>query len=289
MHRRTTSRRNVATRRAQPLRHGARRDCSGEPRQSHERLRLFVPGPWRARRPAPFPGEGEARHLSLHGWRTVADGDVRLQAAAQPSQRRAVAGLRAAGAAAHRNVRQSVVAAARRVAVRVQPARGKRHLGQRSPASHREDRGRTVHRPLDVHRRDQPRPRDHVLPDRLADRRPSQHGLVDSLRVGQRQRGSPGVCRAHHSRQGRSTVLFAPLGKRLPSGAVSGPAVPERQGRGVVSGQPGWGDAREPPAAARSVAGPARARCRESSATRKSTRASPSTRCRTGCRRACPA
>ncbi len=67
-------------------------------------------------------------------------------------------------------------------------------------------RGRPVHRALDVHRGDQPRSRDHVLPDRLADRRPTEHGFVDSLRPRQRQRGPAGVCRADYARQGRSAA-----------------------------------------------------------------------------------
>ena len=179
--------------------------------------------------------------------------------------------------------------AARRVAVRVQSAREERHLGQRPPAPHREDRRRALHRPLDVHRGDQSRPRDHVLPDRLADRRPAEHGLVDSLRARQRQRGPAGVCRAHHARQGRSAALLPPLGQRIPAGAASGRAVPERQGRGVVPGESGRRDAREPAAGARSAYGTCTRTPPRRSATRKSTPASPSTRCRTGCRRACPA
>ena len=95
------------------------------------------PGPRRARRAVPRSAEGQARHLSVHGRRAVADGDVRLQAGAEPAQRRAAARFGPPGAAAHRHVGQPVVAAARRVAVRVQPARRQRHLGQRSAAAHR--------------------------------------------------------------------------------------------------------------------------------------------------------
>ena len=94
-------------------------------------------GSRRARRTAARPCAGQARHLSLHGRRAVADGDVRLQAGAQPAERRGAAGFRAAGAAAHRHVGQPVVAPARRVAVRVPPARPQRHVGQRSAAAHR--------------------------------------------------------------------------------------------------------------------------------------------------------
>ena len=193
------------------------------------------------------------------------------------------------GPAAHRHVGQSVVSAARGIAVRVQPAWGQRHMGQRSAAPHREDRGRAVHRPLDVHRGDQPRSRDHVLPDRLADRRPAEHGLVDSLRAGQRQRRSAGVRRAHHPRQGRSAALLAPVGQRLPAVAVSGRAVPERQGRGVVSGESRWRDARGPAAAARPAARTARARRRDARrhGGRRAHRAVRDVI--PACRRACPA
>ena len=292
MHRRTARRRNVAARRAQPLRHGARRDCAREPRQPLARLRLSVrrPGPRRPRRPAPCRRRRRSASsisswpADRRRWRRSTTSRMLRQRNGEQLPDSVRQGQRLTGMSGN----QSSLAA-RRVAVRVQPARGERHLGQRPPAAHREDRRRTLHRPLDVHRGDQPRSRDHVLPDRLADRRPSQHGLVDSLRARQRQRGSAGVCRAHHARQGRSAALFAPVGQRLPAGAVSGRAVPQRQGRGVVSGEPGRRDAREPAAVARSAAGPARSTPPRRSATRKSTRASRSTRCRTGCRRACPA
>ena len=246
MHRRTTHRRAVAAGCAQSLRDGAWRHRPGESGESGARAWFRDgAGPWRPQWPAASPGEGEARHLSVHGWRAVADGDVRLQATAQPAERRAAPRLGAARAAAHRHVRQSIVSAAGGIAVRVQPARGERHMGERSAARNGEDRGRPVHRPIDVHRSDQSRPGDHVLPDRLADRRPAEHGLVDSLRVGQRQRRSAGIRRAHYSRQSRPAALLAPVGQRVPAVAVSGRAVPERQGRGVVSGQSRWRDARE--------------------------------------------
>ncbi len=109
--------------------------------------------------PASLAGQGEARHLSLHGRRAVADGDVRLQAGAQAAQRRAAARFGAPGPAADRHVRQSVVAAARGIAVRVQSARDERHLGQRPAAADREDRRRALHRPIDVHRGHQSRSR----------------------------------------------------------------------------------------------------------------------------------
>ena len=91
MHRRTAGRRIVAARGSQPLRHGPWRDRPREPGQSGKGVRVGAAGPWRAGWPAPRAGEGEARDLSLHGRRPVADGDVRLQACAPAAQRRAVA------------------------------------------------------------------------------------------------------------------------------------------------------------------------------------------------------
>ena len=52
---------------------------------------------------------------------------------------------------------------------------------------------------------------------------------------------------------------------------------------------PGWRDAREPPAAARSACRSCTRTPPSGSATPRWTRGSRSTRCRTGCRRACPA
>ncbi len=78
-------------------------------------------GSRRARRAVPRSAQSQACHLPVHGRRAVADGDVRLQAGAEPAERRAAAGLGPPGAAAHRHVGQPGVAAARRVAVRVQP------------------------------------------------------------------------------------------------------------------------------------------------------------------------
>ena len=198
-------------------------------------------------------------------------------------------GLGPPGAAADRHVGQSGVAAARRVAVRIQPARRERHLGQRSAAAHRQGRRRPVHRPLDVHRGDQPRSGDHVLSERIADRRPAEHGRVGALRARQRQRGSAGVRRADHAGQGRPAALLAAVGQRLPAERAPGRAVPERQGRRAVSRQPRRRVAREPAAAARSAARPARARGRAARRRRGRRRASRSTRWRTACRRACPA
>ena len=125
------------------------------------------------------PAASQAGHLSLHGWRAVADGDVRLQAAAQRSATASSLpdsvrqGQRLTGMSGN----QSSLAAGR-LAVQFRPAWRQRGVGQRPAAAHRQDRRRPVHRAIDVHRGHQPRSGDHVFPDRLADRRPAQHGLV---------------------------------------------------------------------------------------------------------------
>ena len=156
--------------------HGPRRPRA---RRSPEARALVAvarqPGSRRARRAAARPAQGQARHLPVHGRRAVADGDVRLQAGAQPAQRRAAARLGAPGPAADGHVRQPVVAAAGRLAVRLQPTRRQRRVGLRSAAAHRQGRRRPLHRPVDGHRGDQSRSGDHVLPDRIADRRPAEH------------------------------------------------------------------------------------------------------------------
>ncbi len=164
-----------------------------------------------------------------------------------------------------------------------------RHLGQRPAAAHRQDRRRALHRPLDVHRGDQSRSGDHVLPERIADRRASEHGRVAALRTRQRQRGPAGVRRVDHARQGRSAALLAAVGQRLPAVAASGRAVPQRARTGALSRQSRRRLAREPPPAARSPERAARARGRAARRYARSTPASRSTRCRIACRRACPA
>ena len=126
------------------------------------------------------------------------------------------------------HVGQSVVAAARRVAIRLRAARRRRHLGQQPAAAYRARHRRSVRRPIDEHRRDQSRSGDHVLPERIADRRPAEHGGVDSLRPGQRQRRSPRLRRPDHAGQGRSAAVFAALGQRVPAVGTPGRAVSER-------------------------------------------------------------
>ena len=113
------------------------------------------------------------------------------------------------GPAPDRHDRVPEVVPAGRLAVRVRPARQERHVGQRAAAPHRADRRRALHRQIDAHRGDQPRPGGDVLPDRIAAGRPARDRRVALLRarVGERQpaRRSSSCCRARAKATSRST------------------------------------------------------------------------------------
>ena len=170
--------RPVAARRAQPVRPGPRRHRAR--RTSSTRRACFAgrwrPGSRRARRPAALPGQGEARHLPVHGRRAVADRDVRLQADAQRSATARSCPTRCARASGS----PACPATSRRCR---SPARSSSSRSTAAAARGSASCCRTrrsvvddlVLRPVDAHRGDQPRPGDHVLPDRLADRRPAEH------------------------------------------------------------------------------------------------------------------
>ncbi len=289
MHGSAASRRPVASRCAEPVRARARRH---RPRRSREPLAArghdVAGDPGRARLAAAFPAEGQAGHLPVHGRRALPDRDLRRQARAPRAQRRVPARLGPPGAAAHGHVGQPVGAAARRFAVRLLAAWPVRHVGLRLVAAYGPGRRRPLHRPIDAHRRDQPRPCDHVLPDRLADRRPPQHRRVGALRARHRHAGPAGLRRADHARQGGSAAVLAVVGERVPALTAPGRAVPQRQGSGPVPHQPCGRDAAGTPAPAGSAARPARLRRRATRRRRGRRSASRSTRCPTGCRRACP-
>jgi hypothetical protein len=65
-----------------------------------------------------------------------------------------------------------------------------------------EDGRRTLLHPLHAHGGDQSRSGDHLLPNRLAARRPPEHRLVAQLRPRQRESRSAGLCGAHLVRHG---------------------------------------------------------------------------------------
>ena len=139
-----------------------------------------------------------------------------------------------------------------------------------------------------LYRGDQPRPGDHVLPDRLDDRRPAVDGVVAQLWPGLGQPEPADVLRVDQPEAARPAALFPALGQRV--SAVGAP--------GSASFAPGptrcftWRTRRASrrPAAARCSTGCAS--CTRSSTTRHSTRrsrpGSPSTRWPIGCRRRCP-
>ena len=201
------------------------------------------------------------------------------------AQRRAAAGFRAPGAAAHRHVRQPVVAAARGLAVRVRPARQQRHVGQRPAAAHREGRRRPVHRPLDVHRGDQPRSR-----------------RSRSSRPDRRSPGGRAWARGFTTGSGSDNENLPAFVVLITPGKVDQPLYSRLWGSGFLPsqhqgvqfrsgkdpvlylGNPGRRLAREPAAAARSAEGAARARGRAARRHGDRRRASRSTRWRTACR-----
>ena len=230
------------------------------------------------------PAEGEAGDLPVHERRAVAARPVRLQADAQPDERPGPARVGPDGAAAHVDVGQPGDTADGRLALQVRPARAVGGVGQRAAAAHGAGRRRAVHRQLAVHRGDQPRPGDHVLPDRLDDRRPAVDGGLAELRPGLDQSEPADVLRADQPEAARSAAVLAALGQRLPAVGPPGRRVPRRGRSGALPREPaGRLVAR---AVARCSTGSAS--CTRSSTTRRSIpRSRPgsrSTRWPTGCR-----
>ena len=134
-------------------------------------------------------------------------------------------------------------------ALQVRPARPERRLAQRAAAAHRADRRRAVLRQIDVHRGDQPRPGHHLLPDRLANRRPAVAWAPGSATAWASMNAEPArVRRAGHEEQGRPAALCPALGQRLPRLAIPGRASSRRaRTRSSTSPTP---TASPPPAAA---------------------------------------
>ena len=132
-------------------------------------------------------------------------------------------------------------------------------------------------------------PGDHVLPDRLADRRPAQHGRVAQLRAGQREREPAVVRGADHARAkaaSRSTracgaAASCRRGIRACSSAAARPGALSRQSRRAST-----------PDSRRLMLDRLRElhehQLRRHSPTPRSRPASPSTKWRSACRPACP-
>ena len=133
---------------------------------------------------APSSAQGQAGHLPVHERRAVAARSVRLQADPEPDERQGPARLGPDGPAADRHVVQPGDLAAGRLDLQVRPAWRVGHLGQRALAAYGQDGRRPLLHPLRLHRGDQPRPGDHLLPDRLADRRAAVDGVLAELRPG---------------------------------------------------------------------------------------------------------
>ena len=261
MHRRTAGRRTVAARRAQPLRHGPRRDRAREPGQpgagrfaSTPQDRGVLGGqlhlPAKAKRVIYLFMAGGPSQMEMFDYKPLLKQRNGEQLPDSVRQGQRLTGM---------SGNQSSLAAGR-VAVQVQPARQERRVGQRAAAAHREDRRRPLHRPLDVHRGDQSRSGDHVLPDRLADCRPAQHGRVAHYGLGSDNEDLPAFVVLITPGKVDQPLYSRLWGSGFLPSRASGRAVPQRQGPGAVSRQSRRRHARQPPAAARPLARTARAR-----------------------------
>jgi hypothetical protein len=145
----------------------------------------------RAAGPAPFPPQGQACDLHAHVGRAEPDRPVRPQAdACETGSTRTCPRLDPPGAAAHDDDQRAepVPGRALDLPVLALPQQPGRRLGQRADAAHGIDRERAVLHQVDAHRRDQPRARDHLLPDREPAAGARVVRRVDELRAGQRQR-----------------------------------------------------------------------------------------------------
>ena len=135
-----------------------------------------------------------------------------------------------------------------------------------------------------LHRGDQPRPGDHLLPDRLADRGAAVDGGLAELRPGLGQPEPAHVLRPDQPAAGRPAALLAALGQRLPPLGPPGRPVPRRGRAGALPRQPAGSLLRRPAQDARPAPRAAPDGVRRDRSTRRSTPGSPSTRWPTGCR-----
>ena len=170
-------------------------------------------------------------------------------------------------------------------------ARPIRRLGFRSIAALGENRRRPVHRPLDVYRSDQPRSGRHVLPNRLAARRPTQRRRVGRLWPGQPESGFAvvrGDGLSRHDAQGGSAALRPTLGQRLFADALPGRETSQRQGSCALPREPGGLRSATAPRNARRHRGTESNRVSTRSATRRFKRASRNMSWHSACNRPCP-
>jgi len=129
-------------------------------------------------------------------------------------------------------------------------------VGVRAAAAHRRHVARTVLRALDAHRRDQPRARHHLLPDRQPAAGAAVVRVVDVVRIGQQQRQPAGLRGAHHAgHRQHAGALGALLGQRFPAQRAPGLQAALGEGRRALPLGSGGRLAHGPPRGA----GPCRA------------------------------
>ena len=222
------------------LRQGAAPDWAS--RRSAGLLRRGLAGRTRERRPArtaALRAQGEARHLSVPVRRAVADGPVRLQAAAAGiSPGTELPDSDPHGAAADRHdVRRRPAFRSRRPCFKFrQHGASGAWVSELMPHL-----AKVVGRPLlhqvDVHRGDQPRSGGDLLPDRISACRPAVDRRLAGLWPGQREQGSAGVRGddlAGQRQSERSAAGRPPVGQRLSADAIPGREVPLRRRSGAV-------------------------------------------------------
>ena len=151
---------------------------------------------------APSSGQGQTRDLADHGRRRVALGNLRLQTQARRNARQAHAGEHDQGPAVGAAPRPE--AGLLRAADEVQEDGPGGRGDLRAVRADRRGRRRDLLRPVDDHRRHQPRSGPHVHEHRLADRRPAVDGRVGAVRARRGDRGPARLRRAHLARPRRA-------------------------------------------------------------------------------------
>ncbi len=271
---------------SRPRRDGARLDRSRlppQPASAGRRYRRPFRALERGRKPAPAGAARETRHPAVHGRGTVSTGDLRLQAQARLHGRAADArfgdGRPADRAAPEHQARLPGTS------VRLQEVRRLR-TGHLHPLSvHGESGGLDLHHPIHADGADQPRPGTRFHEHRQPGPRPPEHGVVDALRAGQRERQPPRL-RGHDHRIPHLDTAdpLADVAERVSPQPLSGRSVPVEGEPGQLSDQPGGRRRRGAARGDRRRPRDQRARPRIADTTRRSQLASPSTRRRRACR-----
>ena len=237
------------------------------------------------RSPARTSRPSQEHHLSVHGGRAVAARPVRSQAEAAAARRPAHSRKSSSkgSASPSSKARRSCSG---RPTVRTPRAVAAPSLG--AAAAPGEDRRRHRHRPVAAHDAVQSRARPDLHEHRPASRRPAEHGLVADLRAREREPRPARLRRAalRRERAGRRQVV---LGQRIPADGLSGRRVPVEGRSGAVRVESRRAStARRAARRSTCMQRSEPARTVPTSAIRRSPRASPPTRWRIACRRACP-